>query len=275
MALNFKLRRDAHAIGEFTATLAFSRSVSVRAFAKVIERLKEAAKTLDLPAQMNVQVFNIPVGPTTEPPPPGGLGFQRFASNGEIECSLWCDSDNISLTLRNYDRWHMVLPKIVEALVHIAPAYMAEVPAIRAFQVQYLNEFASKNSAEGVTAEIFRPDSRWIAPFSYSSAQPWHCHVGQFLPFDDKSRFLININCDVAPLPWPINPMTRNYVKVLILASRQYDLPSKGPLVTTTEKLSDVLNENFNTAHSLEKKLLSEIIADEYLDQMGEGARDH
>lgn len=275
MALNFELRRKAHAIGEFTATLAFSRPVSGLAFAKVIDRLKEVALRLDLPAQMNVSVLNISVGPKPESFPPSGLGFQRFASNGEIECSLWCDPDNINFTLRNYDRWQTVLPKILDALEHIIPGYMTEVPAVRAFQVQYLNEFASKDLAEGVVSEVFRAGNQWVAPFSYSCVQPWHCHVGQFINSDVQSRFLININCDVMPNPWPINDLTRNYVRVLILASRLYDLPERGPLIISLENLSVVLRENFNAVHSLEKKILGEIISNEYLDQMGEGARDY
>mgnify|MGYP000850985644 FL=1 len=275
MALNFQLRRDAHAIGEFTATLAFARPVGAAAFAKVVERLKEASEKYNLPAQMNVQAFFIKVGNSPEPPPPGGMGFQRFAENGEIACSLWCDSDSMALTIRDYDRWDNARSKVVEAFGHIAPAYMAEVPAVRAFQVQYLNEFASKDSAEQPAAEIFRPSSRWLSPYSYESLQPWHCHVGQFIPSDESSRFLVNINCDVAPQPFPPTEATRNYVKALILVSRQYDLHGVGPLVIEADKLQLILEQNFDAAHALEKTLLGELISDPYLDVMGEGARDN
>lgn len=275
MALNFKLRRDAHSISEFNAVLVFSNSVSMHAFARVIEQLKTAAADLDLPAQMNVQVVNFTLPNGQMPPPPPGLGFQRFARDGEIACSLWCDADGIRLTIRDYDRWHNVFPKLLQAFLTIAPAYMSEVPAIKVCQVQYLNEFASNETAEISASEIFRSGSPWMAPFSANIAQPWHCHVGQFMPADDRSRYLLNVNFDVAPQPYPPTPVTRNFVKLLILVSRQYDLPGKGPLVLAVDELRAALEENFNSAHSLEKRLLSEIISDDYLDVMGEGARDH
>ena len=63
------------------------------------------------------------------------------AANGEIACSLWCDGDSISLTFRDYDRWKYILPKIVKTFSKIVPGYMAQVPAIHSFAVQYLNEF--------------------------------------------------------------------------------------------------------------------------------------
>ncbi|MBY4636441.1 hypothetical protein K5P26_04715 [Sphingopyxis sp. XHP0097] len=275
MALNFQLRRDAHAIGEFTATLAFAHPVGAAAFSKVVERLKESAHQLNLPAQMNVQAFVIKVGNPPGPPPPSGVGFQRFADNGEIACSLWCDPNGITLTLRDYDRWHSARSKLVEAFTNIAPAYMAEVPAIRAFQLQYLNEFISKVSPNQSPAEIFRSNSRWLAPYAYESLQPWHCHVGQFIPAEEGSRFLININCDAVPQPYPVVEATRNHVKALILVSRQYDLHDIGPMVVEVEQLQTVLEQNFDAAHSLEKTLLGEIISDPYLDVMGEGVRDN
>ena len=264
MALNFQLRRDAHAIGEFTAKLVFAQAISARAFSSAVERLREVAAKLDLPAEMNVQFVKIRIGNPPSPQPPDGLGFQRFQKDGEVACSVYCDSDGITFTLRDYDRWQNVLPQVVESFSHIAPAYMAEVPAIKAFQVQYLNEFASINAPETPTREIFREGCRWVSPFSYDSLQPWHCHVGQFIPVNDNSRYLININCDVNTRPFPPTDGTRNFASVLILVSRQYDLPNSGPLVIEVEKLRA----------ALEKSLLGEIISDDYLDVMGDGARD-
>lgn len=146
MALNYQLRREKHAIGEFIATLKFSAAVSAPTFAKIVPLLNEAAKELDLPAPMNVQVFNVAFGTPQMPPPPSGTGFQRFAANGEIACSLWCDGDSISLTFRDYDRWKYILPKIVKTFSKIVPGYMAQVPAIHSFAVQYLNEFRGHKS---------------------------------------------------------------------------------------------------------------------------------
>ncbi len=276
MTLNYDIRREAHAIGEFSATLRFFRGVGVKTYSNVVPLLTDAAKALDLPAPMNVQVFNIGIGnaPALPPPAPGG-GFQRFAADGEIAASLWCDQESITFTLREYERWDKVLPSLIKTFSKIAPAYMEEVPAIRMFSLQYINEFKAKPQGFTRTDELFKKNNAWIAPFSFGSEQPWHCHVGQFIPSDGPYRYLINLNCDVMPKAFAPDNLIKNYVKVLILAACHYDLPEKGPLIAKVEDLPSLIEDNLNRAHSMEKKLLGEVISDEYLAIMGEGANEH
>ena len=275
MTLNYELRREAHAIGEFTATLSFQGAVSPATFANVVPLMREVAETMNLPAPMNVQVFNLGPGMASPVAQANGVGFQRFANNGEIACSLYCDQNSIAFTLREYDRWHNVLPMIIDAFSKIIPAYINEIPAVRIVNVQYLNEFRAKDEEFLNTSEIFRAGNKWISPFSFDSDEPWHCHVGQFINATEDYRNLININCDVSPSLNPLENVARNYVKVLILASCNYDLPDRGPLIVTSENIVDILADNFNSAHKLEKELLREIISDDYLAVMGDGANEH
>lgn len=277
MALNYDIRREQHAIGEFSARMQFANGVGAQTFAKVTLLLKVAADKLDLPAPLNLQTFSIAVGNPLTPPPAAmsGSGYQRFSSNGEIACSLVCDFSSITLTLREYDRWHNVLPQIVETFSTIGAAYLAEVPAISVFSVQYVNEFRAKNSEFTNTAELFQKDSKWISPFSFASEQPWHCHVGQFIPTDGPYRFLLNLNCDISPNIMPGERIARNYARILIMAGCYYDLPQIGPLIVSEENLQSSIEKNFNDAHSLEKRILGEIISNEYLALMGDGAHEH
>lgn len=273
MALSYDLRREAHAIGEFSATLSFVSGVGVQTFANVLPLLKQAANALNLPATMNMQVLNIAIN--SPPVPTAGSGFQRFAANGEIACSLWCDQDSITLTLREYDRWHSVLPKLVDTFASIAPAYMAEVPAIRLFSLQYLNEFRAKTPSVQSAAELFRTGSKWISPFAYESNEPWHCHVGQFISTMENFRYLVNINCDVAPTVFAQEQRVLNHAKVLILSACHYDVPGFGPLIAQVEDIRETIESGFNNAHQVEKGLLKELISDNYLAIMGEGASEY
>lgn len=277
MALNFEIRREKHAIGEFIARMQFAKDVGAPTFAKIVSVLKEVAADLDLPAPLNVQSFVFAIGNPAGPPPSpmGGSGFQRFSSNGEVACSLVCDPNSIAFTLREYDRWMATLPVIAETFSRIGREYLAEVPAIRLFSVQYINEFRAVSPETSNTAELFRAQSKWIAPFSYESGEPWHCHVGQFIPSDGDHRYLVNVNCDISPNTLPGEDQARYYARVLILAARHYDIPGNGPLIVDVESLRSVIEENFNDTHSLEKRMLGEIISDEYLAIMGEGANEH
>ena len=146
MSLNYGLRRQRHAIGEFTASISFFQPVSAATFAAVVATLKEVAAHLDLPAQMPIQVFQFTVGqvPAGALPPAGtptGVGFQRFSKEGEIAESLMCDADSITYVLREYTVWEVVGPRITEAFEALAARYISEVPAIQSVRVQYLNEF--------------------------------------------------------------------------------------------------------------------------------------
>lgn len=62
---------------------------------------------------------------------------------------------------------------------------------------------------------------------------------------------------------------------MLILTANQYDLADAGPLIVDVDNVAGEIERNFNAAHSLEKQLLNEIVSDEYIAIMGDGANEH
>lgn len=274
MPLNFDIRRDEHAISEFTATIRFPQAINLTTFEAVTEALKSVSgnDALNLPAPMNMQVFRFAFG-NAPPPPAAGTGRQRFSENGEVACSIWCELEAVTFTLREYTGWNEVLPTLVTGLSPLLRAYAKQLPVVQSISVQYLNEFFAKADGTTSTAEIFRPDSRWLSPFAYESEEPWHCHVGQFISSEEDFRNLININFDISPNNQNENETGGIIAKVLLMASCNYDLPSKGPLLIKSEDLENQLKEALDSAHSLEKKLLREVISDNYLKIIGDKNR--
>lgn len=275
MPQNFDLRRDRHAIGQFDASLTFAGNVSASQFTHVLEGLNDAAGALQLPAPMNVQVFNIAIGNPSAPPLPDGKGFQRYSPNGEIEESLFCETNEIRYTLRDYVNWDTTRTRLSDAFSILLEKYKKFIPAISSIRIQYLNEFRAREGSTSSCGEIFRSDSKWIAPHLIQSDESWHCHTGQFISTDEDFRHLVNVNCDVAPAPWPPTDETRNFAKVLIMAANQYDIPGIGPLILKDFDPKSLLLQNLDQAHSLEKRILNELIADEYIALMGEGANEY
>lgn len=277
MALNYDIRREKHAIGEFSAIINFAGPVSATTFSMVLAALKPVAENLELPAPINIQMVNIafggPAGAQSQPI--SSAGFQRFATTGEVACALVCDANSITFTLREYERWQNVLPVLTEQIASIAAAYASEVPAVRSFLLQYSNEFRANSTHVWNTDELFKQDSRWLAPIGKSSEQPWHCHVGALSEANGNFRSLVNVNFDVSPNIFVAGEAPRNYVRVLVLASNQYDLPTVGALVVRPDNIASEIERNFNLAHTLEKKVLNEIISDAYIAIMGEGANEH
>ena len=276
MPLNFVTRREKHAIAEFTAVIRFAYPINLTTFTGVSQALKDvsAESVLNLPATMNVQIVQFGFG-GAPPPPTAGSGRQRFAPNGEIARSVWCDLDAITITVRDYTRWHDARQLLAEGLRPIIGAYLKEVPAVRNISVQYLNEFQSHEPGYVQTGELFRPDSKWVAPFAHEVDQYWHCHVGKFLPGDANFRHLVNVNCDIAPLGGPPEQANKTMAKVLIMSACHYDMPKKGPLILSSQTLKEAILTQFDIAHSMEKKILGEVISDAYLKTMGDGANEY
>ena len=274
MQLNYALRRDRHAIGEFTAIVQLFQSISTATFSSsVVPLLREFASELDLPAPMPIQTFQVAIGhPAAEVPmasPATGVGFQRFSPEGEVAESLLCDCDSMTYQLREYTVWEDVRPKLVDIFSRLMEQYVVEVPAVHSIRVQYLNEFLANSPDVQSSAELFQADSRWIAPFSHESAEPWHCHIGQYIPVDGNLRHLVNVNCDVALRQSTPDAPAVKYVKVLVFAGCYYNIAGGKPLILVSGEIRDKLYENFDMAHDLEKKVLRQVVSAEYLSEMG------
>jgi uncharacterized protein (TIGR04255 family) len=274
MALNFEMRREKHAIGEFSAALRFFRPVGFETFAAVKAEAADQAKRIGLPTPLRQQIIQVAVGqpgqispiPTIE-----GTGFQSFAKDGELDTALLCEADSIVYTLHNYSRWEHVLPEIVQTFSALGKKYFVEVPALKAFSVQYINEFRSVGPGLSSTAELFRQPNKWIAPFHGKSRELWHCHVGEFQAVDSHSRYLVNVNVDVNLANTQDRDFQSTVVRVLILVSLNYDLPGQSPLAISAEELEQTLRQKFTQAHTLEKEIVRQVFADEYVEAMGAG----
>lgn len=267
MSLEFELRHAKHAIGEFTASMQFQTSLNEAQFAPVSAALRLAAEKFDLPALAPLKVFRLGAPPPGIEAPAGPISYQRFAKDGSVSAALLCDDDTITFTLREYTRWHEIADTLRDIFAELASVYLPQAAAIKVVKLQYLNEFRAKSPGTAPSSELFRGDSRWIAPFAKSIEDFWHCHVGAFVPAREDMRHLVNVNCDVMTAKFPPDNADRRYVKVLVLAGCNYDIGS--PLALTGAQLAKTLEEDLRAAHALERATLAEVISDPYLEVMG------
>lgn len=274
MSLSYELRREQHAIGEFTASLHFFQPVSAPIFSAVTDVLKGLAGQLNLPALIQMPLFQFTLGPQgagfgSPDGQSGGLGFQRFSPSGEVEESVVCNAASITYVLRDYTVWEKVGPNIVNLFSKLAFEYIKEVPAIESIRVQYLNEFSSKEGSTQSAAELFRDGNGWVAPIVCGSNQSWHSHVGVYIPHDANERRLVNVNCDISPRPSPGERGPRTDAKVLVFAGCFFNVPGGRPLVVSADGLADAIKTKFDEAHALEKSILGDLISDDYLKAIG------
>lgn len=268
--MNFEMRRENHAIGEFSATIELFSEISNEAFLNTKKIASNIAKELGLPVPVKQQGFQFSVGPemSAKPVSVEAIGYQKFAPDGEVDTLFLCEQNKLTVTLHSYVSWietKKLLKSIFEPLLD---SYLDDVPAIKNVSLQYVNEFRSLSPHPTKADEMFRPESKWIPEFCRNSEQNWHTHGGIFKPNGD-SRFLINVNLDMRTIESPELDFPVSALNNLILIRLGYDVPGKPPLVLEVENRWEVLENNLDQVHTLEKDTLFEIYSDEYLQSIG------
>ena len=270
MTLNFEQRRDHHAIGQFDASLVFFRSLSATAFARAVSELENYAKENDLPVPINRQViqFNFSGHSQVDSTPPQQAGWQRFASNGEIEMVVVLDDNSILFSCRKYETWEKMMPRIIEVFSRLSRHFLIEVPAITRFQVNYANEFRCTSEVFNSGQEIFRTNTPWLVPAIANTTDAWHSNCGQFESVTKMRRRLVNIQCASRRQGDPSFEHSISFVEATLSVAEAYDIPGESPLIVPLETVEEVLTGHFDAAHSREKELLRELISDDYLQLM-------
>lgn len=270
----FEMRRDKHAISAFAAFLRFFMPAGPSAFALVRSAAEKEAARLNLPAAVRQQTFMINVGGIAvgaNSLPSGvlqGFGFQSFTRSGEVETLFMCEPDSLALTLTDYESWEVVLPQISQLFGTVGKAYLSESPAIKSFQIQYVNEFRSINDGPHCVDELFQANG-WLPSFAAGVKEEWHSHNGMFVPIDDDSRYLVNVNFDINHSATPDRPVPSTLAKVTITVALNFDVLGRQPLVVGEYELGDAMLRYFNEAHTLEKKLVRQIFSEQYVEMMG------
>ena len=272
----FEMRRDKHAISAFAALLRFFMPAGPSAFSLVRSAAEIEAARLNLPAAVRQQTFmvginagGVTLGPNSVPQ--GilqGFGFQSFSRSGEIETLFMCEPDSMALTLTDYKSWDVVLPQISQLFGTVGTAYLSETPAIKSFQIQYVNEFRSVNDGFHAVDELFRSNG-WLPNFPAGVTEEWHSHNGMFVPIDDDSRYLVNINFDINHGTTPDRPTPSTLAKVTITVSLNFDVLGRQPLILSEAELNGAMLRYFDQAHTLEKKLVRQIFSEAYVEMMG------
>lgn len=274
MTLSFGMRREHHAITEFMAAVEFFQPISQSGFGKVVERLRIVAAELKLPAPMPIQTFQFMAGPagmqSGSPALPGGVGFQRFSEAGEIAMSILCDANSITVTLRDYDNWESVYPRIRSAIEQLVIAYSVEIPAISSVRLQYLNEFRALSSETQSASELFNSNTIWLAPVCFGPEAEWHCHSGRYLAPAGAMRQLVNVNANSSRSAIEFGEEPRIYVALTLVGGCYYNLPGMSPLIVNSASAQSTLDRHFNLSHDLEKSVLRDVLSGGYLRAIGE-----
>jgi uncharacterized protein (TIGR04255 family) len=269
MAPNFDLRRGYHAISEFQASLNFFQPVSASLFTSLIQIAQAIALEANLPAPLNRQMIEFNIGGGIPvPQQTSSVGYQRYLANGEVDLAILISPASIIISSNNYKGWHDTFDFVSKTLSRLAAGFIAEMPLVRSFALQYQNEFRSKSIGYVSPAELFSETSPWLAPFQSDSSDLWHCHVGQFRPVSANNRHLLQVNTDVMYMRIPPADQEYLHAKVGVVAASNYDIPGQSPLIFEPDSMSNVVKTELDDLHNVAKKVVKEIFSLQYLDLM-------
>lgn len=270
MTLEFAICREKHAIAEFQATVRFTEPLDPGSFGDVSQAVTKTSQKMNLPARVATPTFAFEFGQVGgakfSPPPinPLAIGFQRFATNGEIDERISADPISVSYVTRDYLGWEKTREVLSQALGEIAAQYAKRSLLVGTIQLQYSNEFSSLKNGFVPAQALFRKETRWVPPIFADLNDLWHSHVGMFLP-GDGFKNLVNVNVDAVFATTAERSEEFTNVKLLIVAARQFNTLGGRPLAVTASDMPTILLANLDAAHDLEKSVLFETLSDEYL----------
>jgi hypothetical protein len=152
---------------------------------------------------------------------------------------------------------------------------MSELRYGHSLRIQYTNEFRAKSPETKSARELFRPGTGWLAPDVLTRDELWHCHVGEFRTVSPSLRYLINVDSDVTAAQFVGDELASLSVKVMLLCGCFYDVPGGERRDLTSLDLREMLADDLNAAHKLERDTLKEVLSDEYLSLMGADKDDY
>lgn len=272
MTLKFDKIGESHAIVEFTAVVKFGADVQPVLFGELAGQVNTLAESINLPAKLALPTFAISIGNGVSESPVSGMttqiGYQRFSAKGEAEERLIASPNTITYSTRDYKGWAETLPILLNISSALAPFYLKSSPTIGRVQLQYQNEFTSLDSDFVQASDIFSKDTRWVSSNRTSATDLWHSHVGEFIP-DGSCRQLVNVDVDCFLAREPSRSDEFTAVRANILAARTYDVDRSKPLIVDHTMLVEVLTQELDKTHTLEKKVLSDILSEDYLKLVG------
>jgi uncharacterized protein (TIGR04255 family) len=196
----FEPIHDAHAIEQMALALQVRMPLDD-------SHLQIARKQLDkfaseLPAAVDLQYIQIGIG-VMGPVGGGGAGTvpgrsrTKIRPDGSVEHELRVDRTSIAYRTTAYSRWEAVWDQLWPLFGALIDTYL-ESNLVASIALTFQDKFfwTGTTPAHGIPDHLLRANSPYIAPVVFRSLDAWHNHYGAFVRIDQKTKRLVNLNCD-------------------------------------------------------------------------------
>lgn len=186
----------------------------------------------------------------------GGFVFDKVKNNGEQLHALSVVNNQVFFTITQYDSWDETW-KLAEKLLGIVLPGILLDNAIAKLHVNYVDRFYFDGPAEEANISDLLKKSRFFSENAFNCQNYWHSYHGFFVP-SESGNILENINISVIDRESPDSSGKKRTVD--ILTTLRLDLNTQiDAQGFSLEKIAG----HFSNVHSLNKKILSELLREE------------
>jgi uncharacterized protein (TIGR04255 family) len=262
---NFEPIHDAHAVEQVQIAINFAQPLGDGSFSQVRQAM-EVFRT-ELPGGSELQSFAIAFGqaPALFAGSPGqmlskGFVMQSMARNGAIEAEVRIEPSSIAFRTTLYSRWNAVWDQFARYLKSIIGTYAGS--PVMQVSLSFVDKFVWIGTPKSCKATLLlRPNSKYLCPHVYGSPDLWHSHTGAFIPVDEYTKRLLNINVDC--LDEQIGEQARRIVSISTVLTDIFNQPGFTPLTLASNEAFDKLQERLIQLHDKSKHCFGDVISDE------------
>lgn len=260
----FEPLHDAHAIEQVQIAINFSQPLDDGSFGHVRQAMAEFKS--ELPGGSELQSIAIAFGQQANffAGAPGhiskGFLMQRMAPNGAIEAEVRIEASSIVFRTTLYSRWDAVWGHFSRYLKSIVGTYAGNSPVMQA-SLSFVDKFVWIGASESCQPKLLlRPHSRYLCPYVYESPDLWHSHTGAFLPVNEHTKRLLNVNVDY--LDEQTLDQSRRVINISTILTDMLSQPGFAAHQLSPAEAFDKLQERLVQLHDQSKQCFGEVIAD-------------
>lgn len=261
----FEPIHDAHAIEHVQIIINFAQPLDDVLFGHVRQAM--ADYKAELPGGSELQSIAIAFGQTPGffAGAPGqiskGFFMQRMAPNGAIEAEVRVEANSITFRTTLYSRWKAVWGQFSKYLKSIGGIYAGN-SSVMQVSLSFVDKFVWIGERDSCRPKLLlRPKSLYLCPYVYESPDLWHSHTGAFLPVDEHTKRLLNVNVDYLDEQMVEQP--RRIINISTVLTDILNQPGFTPHNLAPAEAFDKLQERLVQLHEQSKYFFGEVISDE------------
>lgn len=177
---------------------------------------------------------------------------------GELTWSLQLRRNALVITCYKYTRWDNVISEVLAIVDSIFEFIKNE--SIRIIAIEYLDEFNILNNSSDWKKELFKEESKYLTQNIFETKDLWHIHQGFFNYITEPLEFRL-----LSILEIEHQKIVETDTEILFIKTQQ---KSEFKEIKILDELKDDLKSIFETNHSKDKEILSELLSNTILNEI-------